>query len=339
MADRVGQQLGNYRLVRLLGHGGFAEVYLGEHVSLGSHAALKMLHMHLTEADAQAFLREAQTLARLAHPHIVRVLDFAVQEGTPFLVMEYAAGGTLRLLHPKGTRLPLETIVSYVTQVASALQYAHDQRLMHRDVKPENMLRNEREQVLLADFGLAMLAPHPLSASTQAMDPLITGTLPYQAPEQVQGRPCLASDQYALGVVVYEWLCGRPLFSGSAIEIAMQHLSAPPPSLQQLRPALAPPIEDVVRRALAKEPRLRCASVHDFASAFARACQEERAPHAPFVLASPFSPESEQGGALMRHLPTGTLTLLFTDIEGSTQLLQQLGERYADVLAECRRLL
>src|SRR5437660_5354033 len=121
---------------------------------------------------------------------------------------------------------------------------------MHRDVKPENMLRNAREQVLLADFGLAMLAPHPLSASTQAMDPLITGTLPYQAPEQVQGRRCLASDQYALGVVVYEWLCGRPLFSGSGIEIAMQQLSAPPPSFQQVRAALAPPTDDLVRRRL-----------------------------------------------------------------------------------------
>src|SRR5439155_26111341 len=140
MADRVGEQLGNYRLTRLLGQGGFAEVYLGEHVYLKTPAALKVLDTELSEQDAASFVQEAQTLAHLSHPHIVRVLDFAVEDGTPFLVMEYAPGGSLRQLHPQGTRLPLETIVSYVNQVASALQYAHDQRLMHRDVKQETRL-------------------------------------------------------------------------------------------------------------------------------------------------------------------------------------------------------
>src|SRR3989440_3065992 len=165
---REGQQLGNYRLTRLLGQGGFAEVYLGEHVYLKSRAALKVLHTRLSEEDAAQFVREGQTLARLTHPHIVRVLDFAVQDGIPFLVMEYAPGGTLRTLHPKETRVPLESIVAYVTQVASALQYAHDQRLLHRDVKPENMLLGTHSQVLLSDFGLALRTPHTLLASTQA---------------------------------------------------------------------------------------------------------------------------------------------------------------------------
>jgi len=136
MADRgrrEGQQLGNYRLTRLLGQGGFAEVYLGEHVYLKSRAALKVLHTQLSEQDEASFLQEAQTLAGLSHPHIVRVLDFAVQDGTPFLVLDYAPHGTLRHRYAQGTRLPLETIVLYVQQVAAALQYAHDQRLIHRD--------------------------------------------------------------------------------------------------------------------------------------------------------------------------------------------------------------
>src|SRR5437764_392905 len=146
MADRVGEQLGNYRLTRLLGQGGFAEVYLGEHVYLKTLAALKVLDTELSEQDAANFVQEAQTLARLSHPNIVRVLDFAVEDGAPFLVIEYAAHGTLRQRYPKGTRLSMETIVQYVNQIAAALQYAHEQRLIHRDVKPDNLLLNQRKE-------------------------------------------------------------------------------------------------------------------------------------------------------------------------------------------------
>src|SRR6266436_9057162 len=148
MVDRVGQQLGNYRLTRLLGRGGFAEVYLGEHVYLKNHAALKILSTTLTDEHVEDFVKEAQALARLAHPHIVRVLDFAVEDGIPFLVMEYAPNGTLRQRHPKGTLVPLDIVVSYVQQVAEALHYIHRQKLIHRDVKPENMLLDPQNEVL-----------------------------------------------------------------------------------------------------------------------------------------------------------------------------------------------
>src|SRR5215467_13886635 len=262
--DWVGHQLGNYRLLRLLGRGGFADVYLGEHTYLHKPAALKILHIHLGEQETEQFLHEAQTLARLDHAHIVRVLDFAVQDGLPYLVMDYAVGGTLRTRHPAGTQLPFEQILIYVNQVAAALQYAHEQRLIHRDVKPENMLLDAREQMLLADFGLALLTP-TRSASTQAMDPQVAGTAPYFAPEQIQCQPCPASDQYALGVVVYEWLCGKRPFSGSPIEIAMQHLSIPPPPLCEHVPDLPPSFEKVVMCALAKEPEQRFANVQEFA--------------------------------------------------------------------------
>src|SRR5437667_3426500 len=150
MADRVGQQLGNYQLIRLLGEGGFAEVYLGEHIHLGTQAAIKVLHTQLASEEVDGFRTEARTIARLLHPHIVRVLDFGVEGKTPFLVMDYASNGTLRQRHPKGTPLSLVTIVSYVKQVAPALQYAHDQRLIHRDIKPENMLVGRYNDVLLS---------------------------------------------------------------------------------------------------------------------------------------------------------------------------------------------
>ncbi len=340
MNDRVGQQLGNYRLLRLLGQGGQASVYLGEHVYLKSQAALKVRHTVLTDEERAVFLQEAQTLVRLTHPHIVRVLDFALEDGMPFLVMEYAPHGTLRQRHPEGTQLSFDVILPYVEQVASALQYTHDQRLIHRDVKPENMLLNSHDEVLLSDFGLVMHTPHSLSSgATEPMEQSLAGTTPYLAPEQLRGKTQPASDQYALGVVVYEWLCGKPPFRGPFLEVAVQHVSVPPPSLREQVPNLSPAIEEVVLRALAKEPELRFPRVRDFAKALEHASQEVLSPRFTPVLALEHRAEAEQRKSSMQDLPRGTVTLLFTDMEGSTQLLQQLGDQYADVLSECRQLL
>lgn len=274
MANFVGQQLGNYRVLRLLGRGGYAEVYLGEHVYLKSYAALKVLHTMLTDEESASFMQEARMLTHLSHQHIVYILDFAVDSGTPYLVLEYAAGGSLRSRHPQGSRLPPGIIISYVLQVASALQYAHEQGFIHRDVKPENLLLSSRDEVLLSDFGLAIFAPHTHLYSTQVMNMSAAGTSPYLAPEQLQGQAVLESDQYAFGAVVYEWLCGTPPFSGSPVEVAIQHYSAPPPSLRRFLPDLPASIDNVVLRALSKSPHGRFASVNDFAIALQRAYAE-----------------------------------------------------------------
>lgn len=146
MADRIGQQLGHYHLTRLLGKGGFADVYLGQHIHLDTPAAIKVLHTELTNEDVTLFRTEARNLARLIHPHIVRLLDFGIEENTPYLVMDYALNGTLRRQYPRGMKLPLSTIVPYVNQIADALQYAHDEKLVHRDIKPENMLLGRNNQ-------------------------------------------------------------------------------------------------------------------------------------------------------------------------------------------------
>src|SRR5438270_12745089 len=140
MADRTGQQFGNYRLISLLGQGGYAEVYLGQHLRLNQQAAIKVLHAHPTETQAEHFQQEAQTISTLVHPSIIRVFDYDVQDGVPFLVMDYAPNGSLRRRYPKGSAVPLPQIVSWVKQVADALQFAHEQKFIHRDVKPENML-------------------------------------------------------------------------------------------------------------------------------------------------------------------------------------------------------
>ena len=269
MADRIGQQVGNYRLVHLLGQGAFAEVYLAEHTHLNTQAAIKMLHTQLMAGGTEQFRKEARTIAHLDHPHIVRVLEYGIEQGFPFLVMTYAPNGSLRQRHAKGTQLPLQVIVSYVKQIADALQYAHDNRLIHRDVKPENMLLGGRNEMLLSDFGIAVEAHGTLSQTLQE----ISGTIPYMAPEQIQGKPCPSSDQYALGIVTYEWISGVRPFNGSTVEIAIQQQSTPPPSLREKVPALSPTVEQVVFKSLAKEPRQRFASVQEFARILEQSCQ------------------------------------------------------------------
>lgn len=267
MADRVGQQLGNYRLIRLLGRGGFAEVYLGQHIRLSSYAAIKVLSTQLAGSDADSFQREAHTIARLLHPHIIRVFDFDIAEGTPFLIMDYAPNGTLCNPHPKGTRVPIANIVSYARQVADALQYAHNEKVIHRDIKPENMLLGRNNEVLLSDFGIATMTQTTRDSHTRD----IVGTVSYMAPEQIQGKPHPASDQYSLGIVIYEWLTGERPFQGSFTEIAIQQVMAPPKPLHEKIPGIPPHLEQVIMIALAKEPHQRFASIQSFANALEQA--------------------------------------------------------------------
>ena len=267
MANDIGQQLGNYRLIRLLGRGGFAEVYLGEHIYMQTQAAIKVLHTQLTLQDMEQFRLEAQTIAKLEHPHIVRVLEFGVERATPFLVMNYAPNGTLRQHHPRGTRLPLATVVAYVKQIADALQYAHNEKLIHRDVKPENMLVGRRKEVLLGDFGIALVAQATRSQRTQE----VIGTVAYMAPEQIQGKPRPASDQYSLGIIVYEWLSGNVPFQGSALEVYGQHMHVSPAPLCEKIPTLSVGVGQVVMQALAKEPHERFKNIQAFASALEQA--------------------------------------------------------------------
>jgi serine/threonine protein kinase len=279
VGEHVGKKLGHYRLVRLIGQGGFAEVYIAEHIHLDTKAAIKLLFTKIAKDDIEAFRLEARTIARLVHPHIVRVLDFGVEGTTPFLVMDYAPGDTIRRLYPKGTRLPLETVVSYAKQVAAALQYAHEQKVIHRDVKPENMLMGRNGEVLLSDFGIALITQSSRYESSIDM----AGTIAYMAPEQIEAHPRPASDQYSLGIVVYEWLTGDRPFHGSFREIAIKHGVVPPPPLCKQVPTLPPAVEQVVLIALAKEPKLRFGSVLAFATALEQASQVKQSQPEPVV--------------------------------------------------------
>jgi len=258
-ADRVGQQFGDYRLIRLLGSGSFGEVYLGEHLRERSLAAVKVLRAMPTADDWIPFKDEASSLLRLRHPNIVTLLEVGMtSDQTLFLVMDYTPGGTLRQRHPRSTRLPLDTIVTYVKQIAGALQYVHELGILHRDLKPENVLLGPNNDLLLSDFGLPLITPS-------------VGTMAYAAPEQLQGQPCMASDQYALAVMIYEWLCGTCPFTGPAHEIARQHLHTAPPPLCEPASIISSEVEWVVLAALAKDPQRRFASVRAFAHALEQA--------------------------------------------------------------------
>jgi serine/threonine protein kinase len=271
MSDHVGEQFGEYRLTLKKGGGTFGDVYLGEHSRDNTPAAIKVLQVRLNNSeDLKDYINEIRSLFRLQHPNIVPLLDFGIERDIPFLIMAYAPNGTLR--QPKGTRLPLDTVVSYIQQIAEALQCAHDRKLIHRDVKPDNILLGPSSQVWLSDFGIVSIAQSSRSLNTQDG----AGTIPYMAPEQILGKPRLASDQYALGIIAYEWICGSRPFNGTAIEIAMQHAQAQPPPLREQVPTLAPAIEQVVLKALAKDPKDRFASVREFAEALAVAVEQSK---------------------------------------------------------------
>jgi serine/threonine protein kinase/Tol biopolymer transport system component len=287
-------------------------VYLGEHVYLGTPAAIKVLHTLIASENTEHFHREARTIARLVHPHIVRVLDYGIEGMTPFLVEDYAPNGNLRTRHPRGVPLALPTVVEYVSQMADALQYAHEQKVIHRDVKPENMLLGRRNEILLSDFGIAVVAMTSSYNSTQGMQDM-AGTVAYMAPEQIQAQADPASDQYSLAVVTYELLCGERPFQGAFTEVAVKHTLVPPPSLREKLPLLSPEVEAVVMKALAKDPKQRFVDIKAFATALEEASRNASST-TTFLInhATPQEQISSANDTILLSSQEGSPTALFT---------------------------
>ncbi|WP_338252307.1 serine/threonine protein kinase [Dictyobacter halimunensis] len=301
MMEFIGTKLGNYRILKRLGHGGFADVYLGEHVYLHTQAAIKILHAQIEQEEIDRFSNEAQVIAHLIHPHIIRVLDFGVENSTPFLVMEYATGGTLRQQVPRGTRLEAAAFMPYVQQVASALQYAHDQKLIHRDVKPQNMLLDQHGELRLSDFGIAAIEQ---TSQNQQTEEAVLGTIAYMAPEQLQGKARPASDQYSLAVVVYEWLTGHRPFAGSHVELITQHLTAPPSPIDEQALQIPHAFTEVLFKALAKDAHARFARVQDFADALEQTLDPRRT---PTTITTPPTSRAEAAEQRTSHVSTTQL--------------------------------
>ena len=310
MADYLHRQIGNYRIEQFLGRGGFADVYLASHLHLKRQIAIKVLHLAIEGRERERFAQEAQIVVDLRHPHIITILDFGFDDQTPYLMMDYVSGGSLRAKHPRGAQLPLAQVVAYTRQAADALQYAHNHHIIHQDVKPENMLLSERGELILADFGLALIQESAASLSTQNG----AGTPCYMAPEQLRGKPCFASDQYALAICVYEWLCGTVPFRGAIPIVCNHHLHSLPPPLRQHVPDLASGVEDVVLKALSKEAKQRFPNVQAFTFALEQAALAEKPARAEAYMvsggeatipmdATPPSPSSAHLPPVKRFLP------------------------------------
>src|SRR5579884_2315562 len=282
--DRTGQVIQErYRLAEIIGEGSDA-------------VAIKLLRPEL-RADPSfvaRFEREARSAARLEHAHIVRVYDYGEADDTYFLAMQYVPGGDLRARLRRGEPLLLPLALRLVAEAAEALGAAHAQGIVHRDVKPANLLLTEDDQVKVTDFGIAKMLDVPALTATAAL----LGTPHYLTPEQVQGGAITpATDVYALGVVLFEMLAGRHLFEGeSFVQVAMQHLHADPPRLSDLNPAVPSSLAAVVSRALAKDPAARFADGRAFAAALRAAERALAAPSPVGQPAPPAPPHAVPGG-------------------------------------------
>jgi serine/threonine protein kinase len=288
-----GIQLGRYQLYQMLGSGGMGEVYLAEDSGIGRQVAIKVVrsepyyNFDLENAvrTERLFEREMKVISQLDHPYILPLYDYGETRanGTTitYMVMPYRPEGSFSAwLHQRRHNgpLPLQDVTRFIGQAASALQHAHEHQIIHQDVKPSNFLMRVRPEepdhpdLLLMDFGISRI-----STGTASTSQFVEGTPTYMAPEQWQGHPTYASDQYALAIMAYELLTGRPPFSGRAEAIMYKHINEMPAAPSSINPALSPAIDAILQYALAKQPEERFASIAAFANALQQACAGEEA--------------------------------------------------------------
>ncbi len=304
----VGRTLGAYQITDMLGQGGMATVYKGYRADIDRYVAIKVLPPHpgQNQGFVERFKLEARTIARLQHPHILPLYDYGAENDILYLVMAYIEGGSLAGRIKRG-RMELSAVGETLRQIASALDYAHRQGVIHRDIKPDNILLDKEGFALLADFGIVKLvedASHQLTATGG-----MVGTPAYMAPEQGTGEPITpAADLYSLGVVVYEMLTGRqPYSADTPMQVVLKHMTEPVPSLRTLDSGFSADVDVVMQRVLAKNPADRYPNATAFAEDFNRAIQGANAATAPTAAAASASITfSPQITPLPPTLPTPT---------------------------------
>lgn len=285
----IGRRIGNYRIIAFIAKGSSARIYLAEHALFRRRVAIKLpranrrrfWHSRRSRQEYGKFLREAAFLAGLKHPHILQLYDAGLDKGQPYLIIEYAARGSLRDLLRQYTHhpLPLEQAIPILSQVGQALHFAHQLGIIHSDVKPENILFNEDDQALLADFGIALLQKQAgIGHAAEAC-----GTLAYMSPERFRGEYSSQSDQYALGCVAYELVTDRrPFVDQDADTLVYKHMHEQPVAPTQINPQLPRHIEHAILKALAKDPDDRHKDVLAFVQALATPVRMDT--HTVFVM-------------------------------------------------------
>lgn len=297
MAFVPGENVGPYRIVEKLGQGGMATVFKAYHAALDRDVAIKVLHPVFKEDPhfLERFHREAKAVAKLEHPNIIPIYDFAEHELQPYLVMKFIHGETLKARLQRGS-MDREESIRIIQAVGEALQYAHDRGVLHRDIKPSNILLSTEGKVYLADFGLARMAE--LGASTLSGDMLL-GTPHYISPEQGSGKKDLdrRTDIYSFGIVLYEIVVGRvPFNADTPFSIIHDHIYSPLPMPREVNPSVSIPVQNVLLKALAKDPKDRYDSAKEFVAAFVLASEKPDPPRTPRLVADRARTESIPSG-------------------------------------------
>src|SRR5215217_7496426 len=279
-----GQTLGSYRILNQIGQGGMATVYKAYQASMDRNVAVKVLPGQLAESPEfmKRFQQEARIIARLEHPHILPVFDYGENDGITYFVMRYLEAGTLKEKMESGRPLPLTEIDRLFSQLADALSYAHSMGVVHRDLKPANALIDSRGNLFLTDFGIAKILEEASPRLTQT--DAIMGTPAYISPEQAQSRSVdQRSDIYSLGIILYEMVTGSvPFTAETPLAVLFKHISDPLPLPSVIKPDIPAPVEQIILKALAKNPQDRFTTAAEFLAAWKRAlAQVETEPHAP----------------------------------------------------------
>ena len=253
-----GQKINDrYEVIRSIGEGGMANVYLGYDTILDRNVAIKVLRGDLAndEKFVRRFQREALSASSLAHPNIVEMYDVGEDDGTYYIVMEYVDGKTLKQLLKKRGTLTLSEAIDIMSQLTDGMAHAHDSYIIHRDLKPQNIMIKDDGQIKITDFGIAMA----LNSTQLTQTNSVMGSVHYLPPEQASGKGCtIKSDIYSMGIIFYELLTGSLPFRGdNAVEIALKHMREPLPSLREENPAIPQSIENIIRKATAKNPKNR----------------------------------------------------------------------------------
>lgn len=270
----IGKTLGQYEIIEEIGRGGMATVYSARQKSMNRTVAVKVLPPHLLHDPNfyERFEREVDVIAHLEHPHILPIYDYGQSDGVPFIAMRYLGGGSLEQFIRRGTS-NLDDLERPLRQICQALDYAHKEGVIHRDIKPGNIMLDTDGNAYLSDFGIARVLGSELTGS------MIVGTPAYMSPEQANGLPIDGrADIYALGVVLFELITGRePYQAETPMAVLIKHISEPMPSISQFRENVPKPVQDVVAKATLKDPDDRFASAGELAKAYSGALRGETA--------------------------------------------------------------